>query len=102
METMPEVSVLTPEQLESALKSLPGWQVVGGKLRREYRFADFAHAFGFMAAAATQIEKMDHHPEWFNVYGRVDIDLVTHTAGGITARDVKLAQTLEAIAKKLS
>jgi 4a-hydroxytetrahydrobiopterin dehydratase len=99
---MTEVPVLTPEQLESALGSLPDWRVVNGKLRREYRFADFTHAIGFMAAAATQIEKMNHHPEWFNVYGRVDVDLITHSAGGITARDVRLAQTLEAIAKKLS
>jgi 4a-hydroxytetrahydrobiopterin dehydratase len=98
---MPQLARLTPEQVESALTTLPEWSVVDGKLHREYRFADFTHAFGFMAAAATAVEKMDHHPEWFNVYGSVTVDLSTHSAGGLTALDVKLAQTLEAIAKKL-
>src|SRR5918911_5243644 len=92
---------LTAEEVESALSRLPEWSVVEGKLHREYRFPDFTHAFGFMAAAATAIEKMDHHPEWFNVYGRVAVDLWTHSEGGITARDVRLAGILEALAKKL-
>jgi 4a-hydroxytetrahydrobiopterin dehydratase len=98
---MSQVARLTPEEAEFALTSLPEWSIKDGKLRREYRFADFTHAFGFMAAAATAIEKMDHHPEWCNVYGRVTVELWTHSAGGLTARDVRLAQTLEAIAKKL-
>jgi 4a-hydroxytetrahydrobiopterin dehydratase len=101
MESMSQVARLTPEEVESALTTLPEWSVAEGKLRREYRFADFTHAFGFMAAAATVIEKMDHHPEWLNVYGRVTVELWTHSAGGLTARDVRLAQTLEAIATKL-
>lgn len=92
---------LTDEQLSAALVSLPGWQVLGGKLHREYKFADFIHAFGFMATAAIAIEKMNHHPEWFNVWNKVTIDLTTHDSGGITEMDVKLAGTLEAIAEKL-
>jgi 4a-hydroxytetrahydrobiopterin dehydratase len=98
---MSQVALLTPAELESALSTLPDWSVADGKLHREYRFSDFTHAFGFMAAAATAIEKMDHHPEWFNVYGRVTVALWSHDAGGLTLRDVRLAQTLEAIAKKL-
>jgi 4a-hydroxytetrahydrobiopterin dehydratase len=87
--------------LESALRNLPGWQVVGGKLHREYRFSDFAGAFGFMAIAALRIEALDHHPEWSNVYNRVTIDLVTHDVNGITAKDLELAVRLEEIARKL-
>jgi len=87
--------------LESALRNLPGWQVAGGKLHREYRFSDFASAFGFMATAALRIEALGHHPEWSNVYNRVTIDLVTHDAGGITAKDLELAVRLEEIARKL-
>lgn len=78
-----------------------GWAVVDGKLHREYRFADFAHAFAFMSAAATFAEKMDHHPEWFNVYGTVRIDLWTHSAGAITDKDYKLATKMEGVAQKL-
>jgi 4a-hydroxytetrahydrobiopterin dehydratase len=92
---------LTEDAIRQGLAELPGWTVEVAKLHREYKFADFTHAFGFMAAAATVAEKMDHHPEWFNVYNRVSIDLTTHDAGGITGRDLKLARTLEAIAKKL-
>lgn len=88
-------------ELDSALRSLPGWTVTGGKLHREYRFADFVAAFGFMATAALRIEAMGHHPEWSNVYNRVTVDLVTHDANGITAKDVELAAKLEEIARKL-
>jgi 4a-hydroxytetrahydrobiopterin dehydratase len=98
---MSQVALLTPAEVESALTTLPEWSASDGKLHREYSFADFTHAFGFMAAAATAIEKMDHHPEWLNVYGKVTVTLWSHDAGGITSRDVKLAQKLEAIAKKL-
>ena len=84
------------------VKQLPGWSVQGGKLHREYKFADFIHAFGFMATSAPAIEKMGHHPEWFNVYNRVTVDLSTHDAGGITQKDFDLAIMLEGIAKKLA
>ncbi len=94
---------LTDAQVRTALKkkSLKGWSVAGGKLHREYAFDDFVHAFGFMATSAIAIEAMNHHPEWSNVWNRVRVDLVTHDAGGITARDLELAEKLEAIAKRL-
>jgi len=92
---------LTAEQLNAELQKLTGWTVKSEKLHREYRFADFPHAFGFMATAAPLIEKMNHHPEWSNVYDRVTIDLTSHDTGGITERDIRLAGTLEAIASKL-
>lgn len=92
---------LTDAELQSALASLNGWNVVNGKLHREYKFADFIHAFGFMATAALAIEKMNHHPEWFNVYNRVTIDLTTHDAGGITGKDLELAKILDRTASKL-
>jgi 4a-hydroxytetrahydrobiopterin dehydratase len=88
-------------ELKKALASLPGWSVVDGKLHKEYKFADFIHAFGFMATSALGIEKMEHHPEWFNVYNRVTVDLATHDAGGITSKDVDLAKLLDATAAKL-
>lgn len=92
---------LTDPEISTALASLAGWSVAHGKLHRDYKFADFPHAVGFMAIAAPAIEKMNHHPEWSNVYNRVSVDLVTHDAGGITLRDVELAGVLEGIAKKL-
>jgi 4a-hydroxytetrahydrobiopterin dehydratase len=92
---------LTKEELESAVEGLPGWTVVHDKLHREYKFPDFTHAFGFMATAAMAIEKMNHHPEWFNVYNKVTVDLTTHDSGGITQKDVKLAKLLETLASKL-
>lgn len=74
---------------------------MNGKLHREYRFPDFVHAFGFMATSAIAIEKMNHHPEWFNVWNKVAVDLTTHDAGGISAKDLELARLLDAFAKKL-
>ena len=92
---------LTDEQLGAALVLLAGWTVVNGKLHREFRFPDFTLAFGFMATAATAIERNNHHPEWSNVYNRVTVDLITHDAGGITRKDVELALLLDTIAKRL-
>jgi 4a-hydroxytetrahydrobiopterin dehydratase len=92
---------LTDDEISSALEHLPNWSLKNGKLHREYKFPDFAHAFGFMATAAPLIEKRDHHPEWANVYNRVTVDLTTHDAQGVTQKDVDLAALLEGIAKKL-
>jgi 4a-hydroxytetrahydrobiopterin dehydratase len=92
---------LSEADMTNALRDLPGWKVENGKLHRDYQFADFIHAFGFMATAAIGIEKRNHHPEWFNVYNRVTVDLTTHDAGGITAKDVELAKTLDAIAVRM-
>jgi 4a-hydroxytetrahydrobiopterin dehydratase len=89
---------LTDDELTAAVAGLPGWEVVDGKLHREFRFGDFACAFGFMASAATFAEKLDHHPEWSNVYNRVTVDLVTHDAGGITDLDVRTASRMSELA----
>ncbi len=74
------------------------WDLVNGKLHRELRFANFAEAFGFMASIAIIAEKMDHHPEWSNVYNRVTIDLVTHDVDGISNLDLELAAIIDAAA----
>ena len=93
---------LSEDDIRRMLRELPGWTLTDGKLRREYRFPDFIHAFGFMATAAIAIEKMNHHPEWFNVYNKVTVDLTTHDSGGISQRDFDLARLLEGFAAKLS
>ena len=85
-------------QLDDELRALPHWRVVNSKLQRTYEFANFIAAWGFMSSAALVIQEMDHHPEWFNVYNRVRIELVTHDAAGITGRDIELAKRLEALA----
>ena len=92
---------LSPAEVQIALAELPGWRLSKGKLHREYRFDDFTLAFGFMAASATAIERMNHHPEWSNVYGTVVVDLTTHDAGGITKKDLDLAASLERLAQRL-
>ncbi|HEU0123208.1 MAG TPA: 4a-hydroxytetrahydrobiopterin dehydratase [Bryobacteraceae bacterium] len=92
---------LNDTELAAALDALPGWAVRNGKLHKEFQFPDFVHAFGFMATAAVAVEAMDHHPEWSNVWNRVIVDLVTHSAGGITAKDILLASKLEGFAKRL-
>jgi 4a-hydroxytetrahydrobiopterin dehydratase len=89
---------LNAQELDDALHALPGWRVVNNKLQRTYEFGDFIEAWGFMSCAALVIQQMDHHPEWFNVYNRVRIELVTHDAAGITVRDLELAKRLEALA----
>jgi 4a-hydroxytetrahydrobiopterin dehydratase len=91
------VQRLTDDQIQEELKGLPGWSLENGKLHREYAFKDFSEAFGFMTRAALHAEKMDHHPEWFNVYNKLRVDLMTHDAGGITANDIALARALESI-----
>ena len=88
---------LSEEQIEAELQGLQGWSVVNGKLHKDFVFDDFIEAFGFMCKAAIHIEKMNHHPEWFNVYNKITIDLITHDAGGITQNDVFLARTLNSL-----
>ncbi|MEM7289097.1 MAG: 4a-hydroxytetrahydrobiopterin dehydratase, partial [Pseudomonadota bacterium] len=80
-----------------ALETLVGWQKVENReaIRKVFTFRDFNEAFGFMTQGALEAEKLDHHPEWFNVYKTVDVTLATHDAGGVTELDVKLAQALE-------
>ena len=92
-----------PITLEAALTALPGWRA--GKDRKavekSFRFADFNTAFGWMTRVALVAEKMDHHPEWLNVYNRVDVVLITHDAGGVTQSDVVLGQFMDAAANSL-
>ena len=87
---------LTDAEIELALVALPGWNRAGDGIERSYKFADFTHAFAFMTRVALLAEKADHHPEWFNVYNRVDVRLTTHDAGGLSARDVALATAIDA------
>ena len=77
--------------------NLPDWQLEGEHLKRSFRFKDFNEAWGFMNRVALLAEAQDHHPEWFNVYNKVDIALTTHDAGGLSARDVRLAKAIEAL-----
>ena len=88
---------LSQVDIEEELKNLPGWSVVNEKLHKEFQFDSFNQAFGFMTRAAMEIEKMNHHPEWFNVYNRLTIELTTHDAGGITKNDVDLAKILNSL-----
>jgi len=89
---------LNEEEIQAAVKGLEGWKVVSGKLHREYKFASFVEAFGFMASGALVAESMNHHPEWFNVYNTVKIDLTTHDAGGISENDLEMARRFEKLA----
>lgn len=89
--------VLPDDQIKTELRDLKGWSLQNGKLYKEFVFADFVEAFGFMTKAALHAEKMNHHPEWLNVYNRLSVYLTTHDAGGITANDIKLARTLNSI-----
>ena len=88
---------LSDEELKKELANLPGWSIVNGKLHKDFVFKDFIEAFGFMSTAALHIEKMNHHPEWFNVYNKIKVDLTTHDAGGITQNDINLARILNSL-----
>ena len=96
---MSEVKPLSPEALQTALKQLEGWTEKEDKLHREFQFSSFVEAFGFMSSVALVAESMGHHPEWFNVYNRVTIDLTTHDAGGISSKDIELAKKANELAK---
>ncbi len=88
---------LSQIDIDNELKNLPGWRIVNEKLHKEFLFESFNQAFGFMTRASMEIEKMNHHPEWFNVYNRITIDLTTHDADGITNNDVNLAKILNSL-----
>ncbi|MEX2496101.1 MAG: 4a-hydroxytetrahydrobiopterin dehydratase [Woeseia sp.] len=93
------VDTLSSKEVEEQLAHLDNWSVVDGKLKRVFKFDDFVRAFAFMAAAAIEAEKMNHHPEWANVYNKVTVNLITHEAKGITERDFGLAKKLDALAR---
>lgn len=89
---------------EAALKALKGWKTVDGErdaIAKTYKFADFKTAFAFMSAVALKAEQMDHHPEWFNVYNRVEVILTTHDADGVTQKDLELAGFMDQLAARL-
>lgn len=88
---------MTEDQIKKELENLSGWKVVNGKLHKDFVFKDFIEAFGFMCTASMHIEKMNHHPEWFNVYNKINVDLMTHDAGGITQNDINLARILNSL-----
>ncbi|WP_343313271.1 4a-hydroxytetrahydrobiopterin dehydratase [Brucella sp. BE17] len=90
---------LTQEQIEQALSELDGWSQVEDReaIAKSFRFKDFSAAFGFMSRAALYAEKLDHHPEWFNVYNRVDVTLSTHSEKGITELDIKMARKMNSL-----
>jgi 4a-hydroxytetrahydrobiopterin dehydratase len=88
---------LSELEIKEELKQLSEWSIKNDKLHKEFKFDNFNQAFGFMTRAAMEIEKMNHHPEWFNVYNRITIELTTHDAGGITKNDVNLARILNAL-----
>ena len=93
-------SRLTGDSRKSALAGLKGWSETSGRdaITKKFVFKDFNQAFGFMTRAALVAEKMDHHPEWFNVYKNVEVTLSTHDAGGVTELDIKLAGEMDKLA----
>lgn len=94
------IAKLGDDEIKQRLSKLTGWGLKDGKLHREFKFASFVEAFGFMASCALVAEKHDHHPEWFNVYNKVIVDLTTHDAQGISARDFVLAEAMDKLARQ--
>jgi|TARA_B110000977_G_scaffold32317_1_gene42884 4a-hydroxytetrahydrobiopterin dehydratase len=93
--------ILSNKQLNEYLEDLNGWSVVNEKLSKTFKFSNFIQAFGFMTQVAITSEAMDHHPEWSNVYNRVEINLVTHSEGGITKLDIELAMKVDSISSSI-
>jgi len=91
------IEKLSEEQITAALDGLQGWQLQANKIRKEYLFKNFVEAFGFMSSVALLAERADHHPEWFNVYNRVNIELTTHECDGLSQRDFNLATEIDAL-----
>jgi 4a-hydroxytetrahydrobiopterin dehydratase len=91
------VAKLSDQEIATELGTLQGWDVVNGNLHRLFEFKDFTQAFGFMTRVALAAEKMDHHPDWSNAWNKVTVDLVTHSAAGITKNDIALARKMQEI-----
>lgn len=91
---------LSQQEIELEIGKIQGWEVANGKLNRTFEFENFVQAFGFMTQVAIQSEKMNHHPEWFNVYNKLEINLVTHDINGISNYDIKLAETINHLYSK--
>lgn len=90
--------MLSEEEAAEQIASMDGWSLDGGAISKKFQFATFSEAFGFMARAALAAEKMDHHPEWTNVYNTVSVRLTTHDAGGLTRNDIELARLMDKLA----
>ena len=97
---MSQLSKLTDEEIAAKLHEMPNWVLEDEKLYAEFLFSDFVSAFGFISAIALVAERMNHHPEWFNVYNKVQICLTTHEAGGVTDNDIRLAQEIDRLSGK--
>jgi len=96
------VKPVAPEELPALLAGLVGWQLTDGQaISREFEFPDFARAMAFMTAVAVRADRMDHHPEWSNVYGKVSVRLSTHSAHGLTRLDFELAAYMDEVARGL-
>ena len=95
------MALLSKEQVETALPN-SGWKIEKDRISKHYKFANFSEAFGFMSACATRAEKMDHHPEWKNIYNNVWVELTTHDASGVTEKDTKLAAYMDGVFKKFA
>lgn len=93
----PRPAVLSAEDLDLCLASVPDWDLTDGSLHRSLTFADFSEAFAFMTSVAAVAEELDHHPDWSNSWNRVDIGIVSHDAGGVTDRCVELARRIDAL-----
>jgi 4a-hydroxytetrahydrobiopterin dehydratase len=99
---MAEHRKLEPRDINARLASVRGWTIANGKLHKEFQFEDFVQAFGFMSSVALIAESMNHHPEWFNVYNKVTVDLNTHSAGGISELDFEFAGKVDALERPRS
>jgi 4a-hydroxytetrahydrobiopterin dehydratase len=98
------MATLAGDELRAAVAELDGWALeeTGNGITRQFRFADFSTAFAFMTAVALKAEAMDHHPEWSNVYSKVDVRLTSHDVGGVTERDLSLARYMNNLSVRLS
>ncbi len=92
---------LSPDEVAASLRERPAWEQRGERIARTFQFPDFVTAFAWMSHVALAAEKLDHHPEWRNVYGRVEVELTTHDAGGLTRLDFELAGVMDAFAERL-
>ena len=95
---MTRPKALAPDEIDSRLAAIPSWKVENDRLHRQFVFDDFVEAFGFMTRVAIVAEKLDHHPNWSNVYNKVDVHLTTHDAGGLTVLDFTLAEQMDRFA----
>lgn len=100
MERIMERRLLDQMEIDEALVELPGWAMEGGKLSKAFKFGSFAEAIGWMVSVAVFADRIDHHPEWSNVYNRVSVSLITHDMGALSTLDLALARRMQALAER--